>query len=159
MSGKTEKILAEDIMTREVITVSPGDDVEKAARLLLENNISGLPVITEDGRVAGMISEADIIFRQKKVDAPSYSVILGAVVYLKSPQRYIEELKRTVALTVEELMNKNLHTVGPEATVEEISTVMVEKGVNRVPVVDEKGRLLGIVTRQDIIRTVHGQRR
>ncbi len=159
MSGKTEKILAEDIMTREVITVSPGDDVEKAARLLLENNISGLPVITEDGRVAGMISEADIIFRQKKVDAPSYSVILGAVVYLKSPQRYIEELKRTVALTVEELMNKKLHTVGPEATVEEISTVMVEEGVNRVPVVDEKGRLLGIVTRQDIIRTVHGQRR
>ena len=146
--------LARDIMTTKVITVSPHDEVEKAARLLLEHHISGLPVVDEKGMVVGVISEGDLILREKEVKPPAYSIVLGAVIYLESPQRFFDELRRTVAQKVEDLMSKKIYTVGPETTVEEIATLMAAKGVNRLPVVDEGRRLLGIVTRQDIIKSL-----
>lgn len=147
-------ITAKDIMTKEVITVHPGDDVEKVAHLLLEHNISGLPVTDGEGRVLGVISEGDLVIREKEIKAPAYSEILGGVFYLESPKKFFEELKRTIARSVEELMSRKVFTVGPEAAVPEISALMVEKGINRVPVVDQDKKLIGIVSRQDIIKAV-----
>lgn len=140
------------IMTKEVITVKPADEVEKAARLLLEHKISGLPVVDEENRVVGMISEGDLVIREKEVKAPAFSEVLGGVIFLESQKRFFEELKKTIALTVEELMSRRIFTVDEEATLEEVATIMSKKGVNRVPVVDGDNRLLGIITRQDIIR-------
>jgi len=145
-------ILARDIMTKEVITVHPGDDVEKVARLLIEHNISGLPVTDLEGKVLGVISEGDLVIREKEIKAPAYGEILGAVFYLESQKKFFEDLKRTIARNVEELMSKKVYTVGPEAAVPEISALMVKKGINRVPVVDKDNKLLGIVSRQDIIK-------
>ncbi|MDO9534692.1 MAG: CBS domain-containing protein [Bacillota bacterium] len=147
-------IVAKDIMTKEVITVHPGEDVEKVARLLLEHNISGLPVTDAEGRVLGVITEGDLVIREKEIKVPAYGEILGAVFYLQSPKKFFEELKRTIARSVEELMSKQIYTVGPEAAVSEISALMVKKSINRVPVVDKDKKLLGIVSRQDIIRAV-----
>lgn len=140
------------IMTKEVITVKPADEVEKAARLLLEHKISGLPVVDEENRVVGVISEGDLVIREKEVKAPAFSEVLGGVIFLESQKRFFEELKKTIALTVEELMSRRIFTVDEEATLEEVATIMSKKGVNRVPVVDGDNRLLGIITRQDIIR-------
>lgn len=148
--------MAGDIMTTEVITVSPDDDVEKVARLLLEHHISGLPVVDGGGKLVGVISEGDLVGREKEVRGPSYTVFLGAVIYLERPQRFLDELKRTVALKVGELMSsKKIYTVGPESTVEEVATIIVEKGINRVPVVDGEQKLLGIITRQDILKSAY----
>lgn len=140
------------IMTKEVITVKPADEVEKAARLLLEHKISGLPVVDEENRVVGVISEGDLVIREKEVKAPAFSEVLGGVIFLESQKRFFEELKKTIALTVEELMSRRIFTVDEEATLEEVATIMSKKGVNRVPVVDGDNRLLGIITRQDVIR-------
>lgn len=151
-----DPVLARDIMTTEVITVSPDDDVEKVARLLLEHQISGLPVIDGGGKLVGVISEGDLVGREKKFRGPSYTVFLGAVIYLESPQRFLDELKRTIALKVGELMSsKKIYMVGPESTVEEVATIIVEKGINRVPVVDGEHKLLGIITRQDILKSTY----
>lgn len=143
---------AEEIMTRNVITINPSDMVEKAARLLLEHHVSGLPVVDGENRVLGMISEGDLVLRGKEVKAPAFSEVLGAVFFLESQKRFFEELKKTIALTVEEIMSRPVVTVNSEATLEQIATLMAEKGINRVPVVDGENRLLGIVTRQDIIK-------
>ncbi|MFZ5899167.1 MAG: CBS domain-containing protein [Bacillota bacterium] len=148
---------AREIMTTEVVTVSPDDDVEKVARLLLEHHISGLPVVDGDGKLVGVITEGDLIFQEKKIRAPLYTVILDTVIYLEKPQRFVDELKRTVAQKVGELMSTRLYTVGPDASVEDIATIMVEKSINRVPVVDSDNKLVGIVSRQDIIRAIHGK--
>ncbi len=143
---------AGEIMTKKVITVSPAATVEEAAKLLLKNHISGLPVVDEANRVVGIISEGDLILRGKEVKAPAFSEVLGAVFFLESQKRFFEELKKTIALTVEELMSRPVFTVNTEATLEQVAALMSAKGINRVPVVDQEMRLLGIITRQDIIR-------
>lgn len=143
---------AGEIMTKNVITVNPDDAVEKAARLLLEHHISGLPVVDGENRVVGMISEGDLVLRGKEVKAPAFSEVWGAVFFLESQKKFFEELKKTIALSVEQLMSRPVFSVGEDATLEQIATLMAEKGVNRVPVVDEEKQILGIVTRQDIIK-------
>lgn len=140
------------IMTKNVISVSPNDEIEKAARLLLEHKISGMPVVDEESRVVGIISEGDLVIREQEVKAPAFSEILGGVIFLESQKRFFEELKKTIALTVDELMSRKVYTVNEEAPLEQIATLMSKKAVNRVPVVDGNNKLVGIVTRQDIIR-------
>lgn len=152
----SDKIKAGEIMTADVITVSPDDDVEKVARLLLEHNISGLPVVDGEGKLVGIVSEGDLVLQEKKVKGPIYTIILGSVIYLESPQRFLEDLKRSTALRVNELMTtKKLYTAGADTSVEEVATMMVEKGINRVPVVDQNNKLLGIITRQDILKATY----
>lgn len=146
------KKLAGQIMTKNVVSIKPGDEVEKAARLLLEHKISGLPVVDDENRVVGMISEGDLVLRAKEVKAPAFSEILGGVIFLESQNRFFAELKKTIALSVGELMTRKIYTVGEEATLEQIATLMSTKGINRVPVVDKDKKLLGIITRQDIIK-------
>ncbi len=143
---------AGQIMTKNVITVSPGDVVEQVARLLLEHQISGLPVVDEEKRVVGIISEGDLVIREKEVKAPAFSEVLGGVIFLESQKRFFEELKKTIALTVGEIMSRKVFTVNEDAPLEQIATLMTKKEVNRVPVVNADNKLVGIVTRQDIIR-------
>ncbi len=150
------EILAKDIMTKEVITASPDDDVEKVARLLAEHQISGMPVVDQEQRVVGMISEADLVLREKKVDPPRYTEILGAVLYLESPKKFFEELKKVIALEVQELMSPTVYSVDEDAGIDEVASILVEKKVNRVPVLDKEHRLVGLITRQDILRARYG---
>ena len=148
----SDKIAAEDIMTREVITVSPDDDVQTAANLLLEHHISGLPVIDGNGKVVGVITEADLIIRDKEFKGPSYINFLDGIIYLENPQRFQQQLKKMTEQKVKGLMTTRVFTVEPDTPVEKIVTIITDKKVNRVPVVSPDGKLLGIVTRHDILK-------
>lgn len=148
--------IAYDIMTTDVISVHPDDDVEKVAELLLKHHISGLPVLDDDGKLVGVVTEGDLVFRQKRVRAPLHVVILDSLIYLEKPQRFMDELKRTAALRVGDLMTKKLHTVGPDASLQTVATKMVEKRINRIPVIDADGKLLGLISRQDIVKATFG---
>ncbi len=150
-------MLAKDIMTTEVVTVHPDDNVEKVAQLLLEHHISGLPVVDKDGKLVGVVTEGDLVFREKKVRAPLFVMIFDSLIYLEKPKRFIEEIRRTVAQKVDELMSTKLYTVGPDASIEEVATIIVDRNINRVPVVDADKRLLGIISRQDVIRATLGK--
>lgn len=151
-----KKMLARDIMTRDVITVHPDDDVEKAARLLLEHHISGLPVVDGAGKLVGIVSEADLVLQEKGVRGPLYTVFMGGILYLENPRRFDEEFRRAVARKIGDLMSKKLYTVSPDDPVTKVAAIMVDKGVNRVPVVDREQRLVGIISRHDIIRAAFG---
>ncbi|MEW6540897.1 MAG: CBS domain-containing protein [Bacillota bacterium] len=150
-------MLAKDIMTTEVVTVHPDDNVEKVAQLLLEHHISGLPVVDKDGKLVGVVTEGDLVFREKKVRAPLFVMIFDSLIYLEKPKRFIEEIRRTVAQKVDELMSTKLYTVGPDAPIEDVATIIVDRKINRVPVIDADKRLLGIISRQDVIRATFGK--
>lgn len=141
---------ARDIMTEDVITITPDTTVEEAARILSENQISGIPVV-KDNKLVGIVSERDIIMKDKKLSFPDYINILGGVIYLGNIKKFEEEFKKYLSVTVEGLMTPEPKTVKPNATIEEIATLMVEKEINRLPVVEE-GRLVGIITRADLVR-------
>jgi len=147
-------MLAREIMTKDVITVSPEDTVKDAAKLLAEHKISGLPVINEHREVVGVVSEGDFIVRSQKLHVPTYIQILGGVIYLDDPREFKEELRRVAAYLVKDIMTLEVVTVDEETEVEEVASVMFEEGVNRVPVVDADNRLVGIVSRADIVRSL-----
>ena len=144
-----------EIMTSEVVTVSTTDSVEQCAKLLQEHDISGLPVLDEAGKVAGMITEGDLIRRASRVKAPGYLEILGGLIYLGSPKKFVDELQRAMSLEAGQLMSKNLVSIKPDDTVEKAATLMVEKKISRLPVIDENHKLLGIVSRRDIMGSLY----
>lgn len=146
-------MLAKDIMTKDVLTVSPDMLVTEAAQILLENRISGLPVVNADNELIGVVTEGDIIYKNKDVKAPATLSILGALIYLEAPKRFEDELRKVAAVKVRDVMTKSVITVQENTPVSEIATLMIEKGINRVPVMRHH-RLVGIVTRSDIVRSL-----
>ncbi len=151
-------MLVKDFMTTDVITVSIGDSVETCAKLLQDHNISGLPVLDEAGRVAGVVTEGDLIRRASRVKAPGYLEILGGLIYLGSPKKFVEDLQRAMSLEAGQLMSKDVVFISPEDTVEKAATLMVEKRISRLPVVDEQQKLIGIVSRRDIMGSLYNSK-
>lgn len=150
-------MLAKEIMTSNVITVGPDDTVEDVIKILLENKISGVPVINESKEVIGIVSEGDLIVRNQKLRPPAFIQILGEVIYLDDPNDFREELKKAVAYKVEDIMTVVPATVEEDTPVEEIASIMSQEGINRVPVTRDD-KLVGIVTRADIVKSLAGNK-
>jgi CBS domain-containing protein len=144
---------ARDIMTADVVTVAPQTPVGEIARLLAEKQISGAPVVDDAGRLRGIVTEADLILRAARPHFPRYIPFLEGVIFLENPRHYEEQVEKILATTAEEIMTAKVITVAPDARVEEVATLMAERNINRVVVVEGE-RVVGIVTRADVIRTL-----
>ena len=138
-------------MTREVIGVGPDTPVHDVARLLLDHDISGVPVLAPTGRLVGIITEADLIVRTANVHFPSYLQILDSYLILGDRKKYDEEVRRVLGSTAEEIMTRDVISVRPDTDLGEVARLMFEKRVNPVPVVEGK-RVVGIISRSDIVR-------
>ena len=134
----------QDLMTREVTTVTPATPLRDAAALLARNGISGVPVVNANGEVVGVLSEADIVV--KAGGEVARNRLLGWL--LESDLGVEDKIK---AETVGDAMSAPPVTITPKRPVHEAARLMVAENVNRLPVV-EKGALIGIVTRADIVR-------
>lgn len=141
-----------DIMEKNVITVRGETPVEEVLHLLFNNKISGVPVVNEDGKVVGMVSETDLIQKEKEPRLPSYIEVLGSIIYIEGTKHYQEELRKMVATKVADIMTTQVFTVHEDENVEKVAEIMIEKRVNRIPVVDEKGKIQGIVSRSDMLK-------
>ncbi len=119
-----------DIMTSELITVTPATPIRDAANLMFRNKVSGLPVVNEDGMLVGIITEADFL----RLEVARHEA--------EDPQP-VE--------TVDEVMSPRVLTIGPSHSITDAARTMVVNDVNRLPVVDDAGRLLGIVSRLDVV--------
>ncbi|HEY8497427.1 MAG TPA: CBS domain-containing protein [Limnochordales bacterium] len=145
---------AKDIMQRNVRTIGPDATVAEVAAILAEAGYSGLPVVDEENRVIGIVTEADLLVRAKRLNLPTFFPFLGGVIFLENPRRFEEELRKATAVRVREVMTTDVVTVSEDTPVQDVATLMVEHRINRVPVVRD-GRLVGLITRDDIIRAVH----
>lgn len=134
-----------DVMSREVVTVTPGASLKDAAELLVENGISGLPVVDSEGGVIGVLSEGDLLFKQNGDVAER-----GRLARLVDPVAAVGRTKHDAHL-VGEAMTSPAETIGPNRPVAAAAAKMIELGVNRLPVVAD-GTLVGIVTRADLVR-------
>jgi CBS domain-containing protein len=141
-----------DIMDPEPVTVDPDDSVERVVRLLRDHELPGVPVVNAGGRCVGIVTEADLVIGDEQGDLhiPHFVELFGGVVFLEPLRRFEERLRKAVASRVEELMTPDPATIAPDATVKEAGRVIVERGHNRLPVV-EHGRLVGVVTRVDVL--------
>ena len=144
---------AKDIMNREVITVNENATVRELATLLLMNSISGAPVIDREGRVIGVVTESDLIFQNKKVHLPTAVAILDAFLFLERPEKMEKELKKIAGSIVKDICSHDFVSVEPETGLEELATLMAEKKIHTLPVM-EQGTLVGVIGKSDIIRTI-----
>lgn len=141
-----------DIMTKQVITVSEDDTVEKCANLLVTNNLSGLPVIDEKGKVKGIVTEGDLIRRASRINGPASLEVLGGIFYLESPKKFMDNIRRSMSNIVRDIMTKDVITVSPDNTIEDATTLLVQKNIKRLPVIDKEENLVGIVSRKDVVK-------
>jgi CBS-domain-containing membrane protein len=144
---------ARDIMKREVITVSPQTKTVEAANVMLENRINGLPVVDDQGCVKGILCQSDLIAQQEEIRLPSFFTLLDGFIPLTSYKHFEKEVQKIAAVTVEQAMTPNPITVEPETTLTELATLMVNKNIHTLPVVD-KGKLVGIIGKEDVLRTL-----
>lgn len=142
-----------DIMTTDVVSVSPQTDIGHATKLLLEKRINGVPVVDENGKLVGILCQSDLIVQQKRFPVPSLFTLLDGFVRLTSMKRLEAEVQKMSAATVSDAMNPSPVTVTPETTIEELATVMVAKNFHTLPVV-HGGKLVGVVGKEDILRTL-----
>src|ERR671916_2696809 len=141
-----------EILHQEWPTLGPGDTVESAIKLFAETGVSGAPVV-DDGKLVGIITEGDLIFRDADVKAPGFLDILGGMIPLGNWDEYRNEALKSAGVTVDEVMTSELITISPEASLAEASTIMADKRVKILPVAEDD-ILRGVITRMDIL-TLH----
>lgn len=147
-----------EIMTTDVVTVHAEDSVQDVVQLLASHNISGAPVTDDDGRLLGVLDDSDLLVADARLHAPTMVEVLGAYITWPGEQRrFEEELRHALGRNVADVMNPDHPTLPPDATVEDAATMMVERHVSRVPIVDPGRKVIGIVTRGDIV-TAMGRR-
>ncbi len=142
-----------DIMSRDLITVSPETGIVQAARLLLEKRINGLLVTDEAGKLVGILCQSDLIAQQKKLPVPSFFTFLDGLIAMSSVKQIEKQVQKIAASTVAEAMTPNPVAVGSDMNIEVVAALMVDKNFHTIPVVDA-GMLVGVVGKEDILRTL-----
>ena len=153
--GETVLIMAtsvRDIMETDVPTVTVADSVETVLRVLRDNELPGVPVVNEGGRCVGIITEEDLVLTDEDEDfhMPHYFQLFGGIVFLESVSHWEERVRKAFAATAEDMMTADPVTIEPGATVREAAKLIARRKHNRLPVV-EHGRLVGVVTRVDVL--------
>lgn len=146
-------IIAADIMSTELITATPDMGVRELAELFTQHKISGAPVVDSDGNLVGIVSQSDLVAQNKKLHIPTAVTIFDWVIYLEGLDKFKNEMNKIAGTTVEDIMTRKVVTVKPDTALEDIATLMTEKKVHTIPVLDG-GRLVGVIGRLDIIRSV-----
>ncbi len=149
-------LTAKDIMTKNVITVKPDTSIEELSALLVKHGISGVPVVDEAGSLYGVVTENDLISRNKRLHIPTVVGFLDAAIYLESSKKFEEELKRLAATKVGDICTRKVVTIEEDTTIVDIATIMAEKGVHLLPVV-RNGKVTGIVGKRDVVKAVARQ--
>ena len=142
----TQAVRAHDIMTTQVFSVNRTTPVMELAELMAEKTVSGIPVLEEDGKVAGIISEKDFLSHMGSRDKTHFMAVVAEC--LKGKGCVAMPIRSQKA---EDIMTSPAVTVKEDTSVIEIANLFTEKNINRVPVINEEGRLKGIVSRADIV--------
>lgn len=145
-------MLVKEIMTTRVVTVKRTTPIKEIAQILVEHDVSGVPVVDESYHVVGMVSEGDLMQRETPPEIPDGLCILGAVIFYSGLKEYRDAFRKIWATTAEQIMTKEVISVREDDEVSKVAKILLEKKIKRVPVVNSEGVLAGIVSRRDIVK-------
>lgn len=146
-------MLVKDLMTKNVISVKPSDTINQVADLLAEHHFTGVPVVGDDSRLLGTISERDFIASDSKIYLPTYIKLLTEFDFVKHDEKRLSPaVQNIINATAQDIMNAEPVTASPDMDIETLAVMFGQKRVNPIPVVDESGGLIGIVSRSDLIK-------
>jgi CBS-domain-containing membrane protein len=144
-------ITAKEIMTGNVITVTKSTSIKELSGLFIKHKVNGFPVVDENDRLMGIVTEKNLIEQNKNLHIPTVIALFDAVIYLESGKKFEEEVKHLNATQVKDIYTPNVVTVSSDANINEIASLMAEKDVHSIPVVDGK-KILGIIGKLDVIK-------
>jgi CBS domain-containing protein len=144
---------ARDIMTTEVLAVSPETSIAELSKILENRKIGGVPVVDKGGRLVGVITQNDLVERARDLELPPAINILDFHIYLQIPSHLFHRVEKMLGTTVGDCMTRNPVTVGPEAPLSQIAGLMAKQKVHTIPVL-EGGKLVGVVGKMDLIRAL-----
>jgi CBS domain-containing protein len=141
-----------EIMDANPATVSTDTPVDEVVETLRTHELPGVPVVDSDGRCVGIVTEADLVLPDDEGDLhiPHYINLFGGTIFLEPLGRFEARLRKAFASNAEDMMSRDPRTVAPDTTVREAARIIHESGHNRLPVVED-GRLVGVVTRVDVL--------
>ena len=146
---------AKDFMTKSVVTVSPDMIVEELGRLFIEKGISGAPVVDRNENLVGVVTENDLISKNSRLHIPTILRLFDAFIPLGG-SRLETEVRKMAASTVGEICSRKVTTVSEDTSLEDIATIMVDRNIHLLPVLNE-GKLTGIIGKKDVIKGIAGE--
>lgn len=146
-------IRAQDIMSRDVVTLSAKLDFATAARILLDNHFNGAPVVDDQGRLLGILCQSDLVAQHKRMPVPTLFTLLDSFVRLTPTKQLEKQVRKIAALTVAEAMTPDPITVSPDTGIETIAGLMVDSNLHTLPVVEDD-KLVGVIGKEDVLRTL-----
>lgn len=148
------KIFAKDIMSKEVITVHPETALLDVAKVLAEHNFDGVPVVDNENKLVGIVTEYDLINKTSAVHLPTLQVVLRNLPQFKKEEAHFQE--EILQLKVGDIMNKEPLTLTPDMPYDDVIKLFREHHrVNPIPVIDKDRKILGVISRFDVLRPFH----
>jgi CBS domain-containing protein len=146
---------AKDIMTKNVITVTPDTTIEELARLFIKHHISGMPIVDDNENLKGIVTENDLIAKDSRLHIPTIVRLFDAYIPLGT-SKFADDMRRMAANKVDEICTRTVVTVDEEASIEHIANIMTERKIHLLPVV-KGGKLVGIIGKKDLIKAIAGE--
>ncbi|MFN9548003.1 MAG: CBS domain-containing protein [Cyanobacteriota bacterium] len=143
-----------EVMTSPVFSVHADTPLQEAVTLLSSHHISGLPVVDADGALVGELSEKDLMVRESGFDAGPYVMFLDAVIYLRNPLEWNRQVHQVLGSTVKDVMSSQAHSCPASASLPQAARLLNDRRVQRLFVVDERGVMVGVLTRGDVVRAL-----
>ncbi|OUX71596.1 CBS domains-containing protein [Synechococcus sp. MEDNS5] len=143
-----------EVMSAPVLTVTPATPLKDAVTLLSDHHISGVPVVGDDGTLVGELTEQNLMVRESGVDAGPYVMLLDSVIYLRNPLNWDKQVHQVLGNTVADLMSRDSHSCAQSLPLPKAASMLHEKGTQRLIVVDEERRPVGMLTRGDVVRAL-----
>ena len=146
-------LYARDIMTTEVLTVSPETSIADLSKILENRKIGGLPVVDKGGRLVGVITQSDLVERARDLELPPAINILDLHIYLQIPSHLIQRVEKMLGATVGDCMTPNPVTVAPDTPVSQIAARMAKQKMHTIPVL-KGGKIVGVIGKMDLVRAM-----
>ncbi|UJX40516.1 CBS domain-containing protein [Desulfovibrio sp. JY] len=145
---------AKDVMTTTVVTITEDTEISAAAKLLFDKGFNGMPVLNANGKLTGILCQSDLVAQQKKLSLPSVFSLLDGFIPLGSMKDLDREVEKMSALTAVHAMSRNPATVSPDTDIDEVASLMTDKGYHTIPVTDGQGKVVGIIGMSDVLGTL-----
>ena len=144
---------ARDIMTKNVVTVRKDQPISDLSQLFIKNHFNGVPVLDESGKVAGVVTQGDLIEQNKSLHIPTVIALFDAVLFIDSEKKFENDVKKLTGSIIEDIYQPDAITISMDAELNEITTIMANNDVHTLPVLDGD-KLIGIIGKKDVIRAL-----
>ncbi|MBT5027739.1 MAG: CBS domain-containing protein [Nitrospinaceae bacterium] len=144
---------ARDIMTKNVVTVRKDQPISDLSQLFIKNHFNGVPVLDDTGKVAGVVTQGDLIEQNKNLHIPTVIALFDAVLFIDSEKKFENDVKKLTGSIIEDIYQVDAITISMDAELNEITTIMANNDVHTLPVLDGD-KLVGIIGKKDVIRAL-----